>query len=181
MPTFVILGVKDPWVPTYFASMWVSPSLEAEVGTGQAWREIPSLPSLTSFVSGPTTGERRGDRSYGLGTANPPGARRNLQAVLLKPARGPHCRNLSWPVAAGGCPFDGLRSTLASRRSLAALAAVVRFRRGPRDRGFQDGQGFFLHRLAALGRRIGTPGVLSAKLFAPGRQVSKFIRSKTKF
>ena len=67
MQNFVILGVEDPWVPTYFASMWVSPSLEVEVGTGQAWREIPSLPSFGSFPSGPNYGgQRRPNSPYPL-------------------------------------------------------------------------------------------------------------------
>ena len=41
MPKTVILGAESPGVPTYFASMWVSPSLEAEVGMGQAWGRSP--------------------------------------------------------------------------------------------------------------------------------------------
>ena len=56
MPTIVILGVKYPWVPACFANMRVSPLLEVEVGVGQAWREIPSLPSFGSFPSGSNHG-----------------------------------------------------------------------------------------------------------------------------
>ena len=56
--------------------------------------------------------------------------------------------------------------------------AVVHFRRDGRPREVQDSEGLFLYRLAALGRRIGTPGVLPAKLsevFAPKAKKCKVL------
>ena len=99
MPNFVILGVKDPWVPTYFASMWVSPSLEAEVGMGQAW----GRPPLAELRIVSEWAQLRGKRLQNSRTRG-----------ICKPFNSsPHGGPIAAPLARWAFSLEGLPSVMA--------------------------------------------------------------------